>query len=83
MNEKLVVNKNGESLTYNVITTLFIERYNKNYVVYSEDFSSNPEKDVMLNSYIGNLDNCTLLEIKDDEEWLEVTEAINNIIDKK
>lgn len=78
-----ITDKNGEVTAYDIISTFYWIKTNKNYIIYTDN---NKNEDDNLNIYasIYNPNDLTKLDdITTQEEWLEVEKRINNIINSR
>ena len=75
---------NGVKIEYNVILTFKSILSGKNYVVYTDNtYDQNKKLRFYVATYNPNLPSPFIGEPTTKEEWLEITNAIDNVILKK
>lgn len=79
---QLILNdENGEEAVYNVLFTVSLPEFSKQYVIYYLESSEDEDDiDLIASSYTGNFDeedcDIELSEIETDEEWDKLDEAL-------
>ena len=75
------LDNNGNLKEYNVILTYYSDKYNKNYVVYTDNvYNENEELQIYINEYNPEKLESISKSINDNEEYNNIKAKINSIL---
>ena len=78
-----IIDKNGEVIDYNIIFAFYWIKTNRNYIIYTDN-TKNENDDLNIYASIYDPNDLTKLDdITTQEEWVEVENRINNIINNR
>lgn len=76
---KIVIDKNGKDVEYDVLLTFNCEELGKNYIVYTDNEFTNNKKNIYVSSYDPIIGTDKLDDITDSDELEMVLDVLNQI----